>query len=327
MNFSDSFKSVGKVKLKKIFHVFELICRIWMARIKFKPEVIYYPPAGPDLIPILRDIPILLLTRPLFSKTVFHFRAAGISEYLSKAPFWLRSIARYAYGKPDVAIQLSRLNPCDGEYFSSKKIFIIPNGLEDEALPLLPIHRETRQLVRILFVGILRKDKGVMTLLRAARLLARERSDIKITFIGQFKSVAFEKEAKSYVALNHLGLVVEFVGEKVDKEKWEIFKNSDIFCFPSYFNSESFGNVLLEAMMFELPIVATLWRGIPDIVKEDIGILIPIKADLLLHDAIRGLIENPIRRVEMGRKARKRYLENYTLGKHLVIMEEVLSEV
>lgn len=327
MSFSDSFMIVGKAGLRKLLHMFGLVWKIWLAKIEFNPAIFYYPPAGPNFMPIIRDISILLLTRPLFRKTVFHFHAAGISDYLLKAPFLLRLLARCAYSKPDVAIQPSGLNPRDGDYFGAKKISIIPNGLADEALPYMPIHREKRRSIGVLFVGVLRKDKGVMTLLRAATLLRQEISNAKFTFIGQFSSAEFEHEVKNYVKLHQLELSVQFVGTRVGNEKWEYFLNSDIFCYPTYFDSESFGTVLLEAMMFELPIVATQWRGIPDIVKQDTGFLVPIRDEFALSEKIRELIGSPTRRINIGKAGRRRFLEKYSLEKHLEKMEKVLSEV
>jgi glycosyltransferase involved in cell wall biosynthesis len=61
---------------------------------------------------------------------------------------------------------------------------------------------------------------------------------------------------------------LNFAGRKVGIEKWTAYRCADIFCFPTYYGPETFGNVLLEAMMFELPTVSTRWRAIPDIVVE-----------------------------------------------------------
>ena len=47
--------------------------------------------------------------------------------------------------------------------------------------------------------------------------------------------------------------MVSFIGRKVDQEKWEYFNQADIFCFPSLYDCETFGNMVVEAMMFQLP--------------------------------------------------------------------------
>ena len=61
------------------------------------------------------------------------------------------------------------------------------------------------------------------------------------------------------------------MGRKYGEEKERLFRESDIFVFPTYYDIECFPLVLLEAMQYGLPCVNTDEGGIRDIVVNDSG--------------------------------------------------------
>ncbi len=83
--------------------------------------------------------------------------------------------------------------------------------------------------------------------------------------------------------------------------KVELFRSVDIFCFPSHYASESFGVVLIEAMSFSLPIVATRWRGIPEVTGEEGTFLVEVRDAAALAARLGELLHSPELRAEMGR--------------------------
>lgn len=328
MSFSERFDEIGKSSWKKIIHIFHLIYRIWRIRLSHKKIIFYYPPAGPNLTPIIRDMMLLSCTRFLFSKTIYHFRAAGISEYLKSKNRIFQGIAKLVYGKPALAIQLSQLNPEDGIYFSAKEIKYIPNGMEDEAKKYINQKKYKDEVVRILFVGVLREDKGLSVLLEAFSNLIRQKiENIEIIVVGEFVSSTYKKSVLKLVNDWKIGDKVFFKGVQTGDNKWEIFSQADILCFPTFFDCESFGNVLVEAMMFQIPIVATRWRGIPDIITNDIGFLVEVKNADAIAEKLKILIENPQLRIAMGRCGREKYLEKYRLESHLNAMEKAITSI
>ena len=326
MAFSKSVASVGTFQLVKLFHMVGIVIRVVFSRFRHGVDTLYYMPAGPNLTPVLRDIFILTLTRPLFKRTVFHFRAAGLSEFVEARGGLIRRLARRTYRSPDVAIHLSARNPDDGGYFGARRIRVVPNGLEDAAQPYLPIQRPTTSPVHILFVGLLCESKGVLTLLGATRLLCQEDIPIQVTLVGGFTSPEFQRTVEDYCRTHHLQDVVAFAGVRQGEEKWQYFRDADIFCFPSHYESESFGNVAVEAMMFSLPVVATRWRGIPDIVDDGTtGWLVPIRDSESTAAALRQLIRQPDQRHRMGEAGRAKYEAQYQLATFVATMEDVLA--
>ncbi|MFT7032661.1 MAG: glycosyltransferase involved in cell wall biosynthesis [Cyclobacteriaceae bacterium] len=326
MSFSENFKQVGEGGIRKILHLVYLMVQGIKYRFKYGIKILYYPPAGPNLNPLLRDVLLLAVLRPFFSKTIFHFRAAGLSEFIPELFPPLKYLARLVYHKPSGAIQLSSLNPSDGNYLRCKKLFIIPNGLEDVAVNIITERKSKKSFVQILSVGVLKENKGVLVLLEAVReLKSRNAQDFKVKFMGEFSSDEFEKQVDDLISSYNIEELVEFIGVKSGKGKWDVFKNTDILCFPTFFDSESFGNVILEAMMFEIPVIASKWRGIPDIVQEGYnGLLVPIKNSNILADKMELLIESENERLRLGCNGRKEFKKKYTLAEHLREMERAL---
>jgi hypothetical protein len=96
-------------------------------------QVSYYHPAGPSPARILRDLVILISTRWIFQRVVFHFHAAGLGEYDGRTPVILRSVARLAYGSPDLAIETAHGAPRDGAAIRAKRSIVVWNGVEEAA--------------------------------------------------------------------------------------------------------------------------------------------------------------------------------------------------
>ena len=315
MNFSQSLDSVGNASFRKVWHIFELVSQaIWM-RFKFDIPTLYFMPAGNAKVPLIRDMLLLGPIRIFFPKLVFHFRAAGIGSYVDQLPDWLRRIARRVYRRPDLAIHLAKSSPDDGGYFEAKNTLIIHNGLEDGASGYLPIEREAHDRTRILMLSSLKASKGVMVLLEAVKRLKDRGYQLEVHCVGAFASPEFEEACLQYCHANQLASMVHFPGVRIGDDKWQEYLWADIFCFPSYFESESAPSVVLEAGMFELPVVSTQWRGIPSLIDhEKSGFLVQTQSEQEVADMLEILIQDPALRSRMGRAGRAKYLNEFQLA-------------
>jgi len=289
--------------------------------------VIYYPP-GADTVPILRDMATLLVLRRFRRKLILVFHASGLCERVSSWRGILAWLFRKAFFSPDAAVRKSLLNPPDGEFIEARAIYTVPNGWADQ-FERFRKRKATNFVPVILFVGLIREDKGVEVLLEAgsAELRARGRK-FRVQFVGEFSSEEYQQELLSEVTEKGLEQCVDFCGRKIDDEKWAHYRSADIFCFPTHYSSESFGNVLVEAMMFELPVVSTNWRGIPSIVEDGItGFLTDIKDPAAIANSLRRLLDDEELRRSMGREGRERYLEKFTVETYVEKTREVVLEV
>lgn len=111
-------------------------------------------------------------------------------------------------------------------------------------------------------------------------------------------------------------------------DKKEFFENIDIFILPSW--GETFGIVLLEAMMYSTPIIASNSWGPDDIITNEFNGIKISKDDeeqvpQLIADAVEKLINNQQLAKEIARNAYDDFLENYTSQKVLQKLEDILK--
>jgi glycosyltransferase involved in cell wall biosynthesis len=325
MSFSRGIDEVGKFSFLKVFHLAEVILKVFYNRIKYNANHLYYPPSGPNRIPFYRDVIVLFFIRPLFRKINFHFHAAGISDLYPRLSPIAKFFFRMSYFHADVGIRLSENSTDDCRPLKIKREFIIPNGIEDSR-SLFKQPRIPNDHPVILFVGAVSEKKGVSVLLSAASILKQNGLSFSIKIMGKFESVQFEKSIQNLVEDKNISGLVQFLGVKTGRDKFQEYWQSDIFCFPSFYESESFPVVLLEASSFELPVVSTRWRGIPSIViDEDNGFLVPIMDEKSLAVRLEVLLKNEQLRRRMGERGRQLYLEKYTLEKFYNNIEHALS--
>ena len=326
MNYSQRADEIGKVRLRKLFHLMQVIADSSYKIFRHRIDVIYYPP-GTDKVPILRDIATLMVLRRFGRKLILVFHASGLCERVASwrgVGGWL---FRKAFFFPDAAIHKSSLNPRDGQFLQAQTVYTVPNGTSDEFHRFQNL-KPVNPVPVILFVGLLKEEKGVEVLIEAARLLRERGLRFRVEFVGEFTSDAYRQKLLRQIEDQQLSDCVFFLGCKVGDEKWAHFRRADVFCFPSHYPAESFGNVLVEAMMFELPVVSTQWRGIPDIVEEGVtGFLVPIKNVTEVADRLARLLQDEQMRTSMGRKGRWRYLELFTVENYVHQTEKVVLDV
>jgi glycosyltransferase involved in cell wall biosynthesis len=317
MSFSRELSESGRFKLRKLPKFCGLMIRILFARFAQGADILYYPPASANRLAVLRDLAILIPTRWLFRKTIFHFHTGGLGDICGSSSAWMGFLCRLAYFHPDVAIRLSEYTHEDGKAVRARREFVVPNGIEDESAQYFLGDRRaprSENPVRILFVNLLSEAKGVITLLEACRLLAKRGIRFQARFMGRFESPEFEQRVRHLVQESNLRGCVSFLGVLSGAEKWRQFAQVDIFCLPTHHEAETFGVVLLEAMSFGLPIIATRWRGIPSVVQDGVcGFLVPVKDPVALAARLEQLLRDPELRRTMGQRGRKRYLENFTI--------------
>ncbi len=328
MNFSRSIDEVGSFGWRKLWVLWLIWLRILRARFLRGARVLYYPPSGPNRNPVLRDIALLASTRWLFRRTVFHFHAAGLYEVYPRLAWWAGPLFRLAYRRPDLAIFTAASTSGDAALLEAKSVAIVPCGIADEGQAFLAGDWEDPIAPIILFTGVLCEAKGLLVLLEACRLLRFAGQRFQLVCVGAFESYAFQREVEKTVEESGLGEVVRFRGVLTGRAKAEAFASCSIFCFPSHYASESSPIVLLEAMSFAKPIVATVWRGIPETVGDCGGsLLVRPRNPEEVASRLQQLLNSPEQRRAMGLANRARYLNHFSVEQYRSNLEDALKRV
>jgi glycosyltransferase involved in cell wall biosynthesis len=165
----------------------------------------------------------------------------------------------------------------------------------------------------LLFVGILRESKGVLDLLDACGRVRGAGVDFSLRLVGEFAPPTFEAEVRARIDSLGLASCVQLPGPRFSDDKWREFAVADVFCFPTFFEHESLPGVIIEAMQFALPVVATRWRGIPSMVDDGrSGFLAEVHDIDALAGAITRLCADPELRRETGSVGRAKYERTFT---------------
>jgi glycosyltransferase involved in cell wall biosynthesis len=161
--------------------------------------------------------------------------------------------------------------------------------------------------IEVLFVGRLENRKGIDILITAIPKIIQKNSSISFNIIGSDPMNLKESYKSNQLFKNH----VQFLGKVSSSELENRYKKCDIFVAPSRY--ESFGIVFVEAMKFSKPVIGTNVGGIPDIVLNNKnGYLIEPESVEALVNAVIKLAGSFELRKEMGRKGRKRVMENFS---------------
>ena len=156
---------------------------------------------------------------------------------------------------------------------------------ESQAKPLLPL---------VLYVGRLVERKGVEYLIRAFAEVVREVPS-ELVIVGKGP-----EDERLHQLTEELNLVqkVHFKGWVSQDELEQLYNQCNVFVLPAIIDSkgdtEGLGVVLLEAMSYMKPVVASNLGGITDIVKDrETGLLVNEKDPHGLSEAIKSLLSDP----------------------------------
>jgi len=197
----------------------------------------------------------------------------------------------------------------------------IPNGLDLKKMdeisgsPAVKAVRARAQvdaaLPLLLCVGTPCPRKGQLELLDALAQLCARGVEFRCVFLGTTEGDYLDRMRDS---IQGSGL-----SDRVDlvpptREPLAYFAAADLLICPSF--QESLPRVVLEAMAFATPIVATRVFGVPELIRDGReGRLVEAGDIDAMADAIEELIRDPARASEFGRRARRRVETNFTLAR------------
>jgi len=228
-----------------------------------------------------------------------------------------------------VALSPQEAESCRGLGVPASKVEVIPNGV---ALPSNPVASRKRSFrstygighdeLVVLFVGRIRESKGVGLLVEAFE-------DFLKTFPKSVLAVCGPDDGGAGIveAAATRGLRIVMTGTLIGEDKFAALAESDIFCLPSAFETQSVA--LLEAASRSLPIVASAQSVPEEFVQNQAGLFISLGRNSLAAALVRLAGSESLRR-ELGVRARataERYFSSESmLERFRDLYEAVLSE-
>lgn len=150
------------------------------------------------------------------------------------------------------------------------RVVHIPNGINPWGLPKKGRFKKKFGIEgkMILYLGRIHERKGLDLLIKAYSKLNNEDVTLVIAgpddhYLGKLKKLIKKIDKK-----------VVLTGPIYGKEKIEAYTDADVFVLPSRDYYESFGNVVLEAMVCGTPVIVTKYCGISEWINDEVGRII-----------------------------------------------------
>ncbi len=270
----------------------------------------------PIFMPFWTRRPVVPLFHHLFGATAFQEASLPVA-----AATWLleRPIPRVFRGLPAVAVSKSTVEDLRNRGLSREKIAVVPNGVDVEALtPGAPENRFDTPT--ILYLGRLKRYKGIDIVLRAAARLRTAGADFRLLVAGKGNDLPRLRRLSSRL---ELGDTVDFLGYVPEEEKVDLLRRSWVHVLTS--PKEGWGISILEAAACGTPTVASDSPGLRDaVVDGKTGILVPHGDVDALSRAITRMLEDGQIREAMGFAARE-FSEGFTWDRSARTMEAFLE--
>lgn len=262
-------------------------------------------------------------------------RAAVVSSYYSveltwverRMP-WLRPFLRWTTRSADAMTANSSATAGKVREYTDREVRVVPSpapfdesaGPDDETR----VPFEGEEPLRLLFVGRLVERKGVEYLVRALPRILEERPAV-ITVVGEGEwRPRIEAAAREEGVEERVELTGYIPAERLER----LYRTCDAFVLPAVVDekgdTEGLGVVLLEALLFERPVIASGVGGIVDIVRDgDTGWRVPPREPGALAEAVLDAAADPGRAREIAARGRRHVLENFSSDAIAESLEDV----
>lgn len=204
-------------------------------------------------------------------------------------------------------------NPVDTEFFTP------PNNIHSyDPLVLLSIGSHfTRERVTIP-IQVLRRllDKGIKT---------------KLMIVGRLLWNNAQVDIKNEIATNEVENFVEIKGSFLQEEAPKIYHSAHILLHMKYL--DPCPTVVLEALSCGLPVIGSASGGMPELVNEKSGILIPIKNDfdMLRYPKVEEVTEAVLKIYKdlntWSKSARDHAVKNFNVENWIVAHEKIFQNL
>jgi len=328
-NFRSDNTKKGKLDFSMLANFFIFFSKLLSLLISNKINCVYYPITPTQIGWIGRDVWTILLSKLFRAKVIIHLRGSHFKLNFQEFSGLAKKLVGYSLKKVDSGIvQAAYLKDQFAPFLPEHKMAVLYQAMDIEQYvkdPNIAIEKG-----KILVMGHMTKAKGYTDILKIIPQICQEFPFVTFCFAGNIRKGErgvfynqftgekityedpFEAEAKildSEYKKNYVNL-----GIISGDDKMTHLQTTDIFLTASY--SEGFSRSLLEAMAMDKPTVFTPVGAHREVYENGVHGYSFIPGELeQLKIALRNLLSDPIKRIEIGVTNREHVVSNFSIEK------------
>jgi len=245
-----------------------------------RPSGVYFT-AGQTFGGMLRDSFLIIICKALRVPVIVHLHGGGIKQVYDKQNKVFQKFFRYSYNNAKTIIILGNSLINQFHFINNpNKIKIVKNSLYTNT-PKVTIDEIRFSFLKspnlkIVFLSHVLPSKGLFLLLDALIILKKKGIRFQLNFGGDI--IEESNHSKSKIIENIFNYKKFFsdqefkiLGLVSGEQKWKLLKWANIFVLPTKFYAEGQPISIIEAMYFGCVVLATNFRGIPDLIMDGVN--------------------------------------------------------
>lgn len=293
---------------------------------KNRPDIVHiHSSFGPSFY---RKMPFIYMAQAKGIPIINHIHGADFDAFYKNASDKKRRLIQKVYLKCQKLIALSdewkenlrQIVPLD-------KIAVIENYCMIPASVTSRNHEKQKD-IQILFLGEIGLRKGAFDIPAVISKVNGKENRLRLIMAGDGAAEDVKKVKKLFEDYGLTEKVI-FPGWVRGEQKANLLSASDILFLPSY--NEGMPMTVLEAMAYGKAIITTNVGGIPKLIEENVSGFLCAPGDISgMAERFSELLKNPEKITELGKRARERAINVYSIEKHveklLALYETVLKQ-
>lgn len=283
------------------------------------PDVVHYTSSAS--LALMKDKMAVFIAKNVFRKRfVIHWHFGRIPELCDNKDKEYDKMM-YVVRKADANIVLDEKSLQSLLNEGCRNVVSIPNPMTSAIFGATKNNNMTsandnRHDGEVLFVGHVLETKGVFELVKCCADCLEVK---KLILIGPVLPEVKEQLLTLSQKRSDENWLV-FKGELLREDVYSYYRSCSLFCLPSY--TEGFPYVVLEAMAFGCPIVATDVGAIAEMLQNNSGLVIKPRNETELAGALKKMLSDKGLRDTMGKNAFSRVMSVYS---HEVVFKQYES--
>lgn len=282
--------------LYPIYYIFDVFKYIFLLIFNDKIKIIQVSPSLIPL-PLIRDGILVIFAKLLGKKVIVFYRGWKLPTLHSiKSKPLLKKIFNNVFQRHTQQVVLANAFKNDLEELYDKQtntIVVTTTAIDKDEIIYSDKSFVYKDKINVLFLGRIQDYKGIQELIKSIIIIYNLNLLDKFKFIiaGYEGKKGYIEKLKEILNNNNIpSKLISFPGKMVGIEKFKLYASSDVYVLPSY--TEGCPNSALEALSSGLFSITTNVGALNDIINEVNGILVNVKDEQQIVDALKYVLKN-----------------------------------